>query len=370
MRKIKIAYIITRLELGGAQKIALSVLENLDKNLYDPYLITSPGGYLDHKAQSMAGVKCFFIDDLKTQIDIKSDVICFFKIARYLKAEGIMIVHTHSSKAGIIGRWAAWRSGVKKIFHTVHGWPFYIESFFLKKWIYRILEQATAFITTKLIVVSDHDLFAGLNNVTRKKEKYIKIPYGIDVQKFCSLQRNRTKDMMIQVGYVACYKPQKAPFHFLKVVQMVTAQDQRVEFVSAGDGVLKPEVIKKAFQMGLEKKIKFLGWQSNIEDVLSKIDILLLTSRWEGLPVIVLESLAAGIPVVATAVGGVSEVVIHGFNGFVEQKEHFASLAQDILLLARDETMRSRFSAQASSSLRSEFDIAAMMPRMSNLYNF
>jgi glycosyltransferase involved in cell wall biosynthesis len=368
MSKTKIAHIITKLELGGAQKTTLSLLRHIDKKRYEVYLITSSRGYLKEEACLLPGLEIFFINTLQRNVNIFNDVLSFFKIAVYLRRKRISIVHTHSSKAGIIGRWAAWLAGTRLIFHSVHGWPFYIEAGAIKRLLYKISEKLTSLITTRIIVVSDADMKSGIKNVSKKQMKYIKIPYGIESTNFTFQSRPAKTDSTINVGFIACYKPQKAPFDFVEVAKLSVNKNKDIKFISAGDGILKHSVIEKVLTLGLGGNIKFLGWQDNIARVLYDIDILLLTSRWEGLPVIILEALASGIPVVATDVGGVSELVVNGVNGFIEKKGACKKLANDILLLAYDNDMRMEFSKQAKKSFKKEFDIRYMKDCMQNLY--
>ncbi len=368
MAKIKVAQIITKLELGGAQKATLSLLRHIDRKRYCPYLITASEGYLKEEASSISQLNIFFLDTLIRDVNIFKDLISFFKIRRYLKQQGISIVHTHSSKAGIIGRWAARCAGVKLIFHTVHGWPFYIEAKTALKLVYKVLEKITALITTRLVVVSDEDLKEGLRVVNKSRDKYIKIPYGIEIKDFPVKMDSGVRGEVVKVGFIACYKPQKAPMDFLKVVKKVAGAEKDIEFISAGDGVLRPEVMREAARLGLDRRIKFLGWQPNIAAVLEKLDIVLLTSHWEGLPVVIIESLASGIPVVATEVGGISELVIDGVNGFLAAKGDCEKLADGVLLLAADKEKRLQFSRQSRKRFKEEFNIDYMKNRIEGLY--
>jgi glycosyltransferase involved in cell wall biosynthesis len=370
MAKIKVVQIITKLELGGAQKTTLSFLRQIDRKRYCPYLITSSRGYLKEEASSISQLNIFFLDTFLRDINVFKDLVSFFKIRRYLKQQGISIVHTHSSKAGIIGRWAARCAGIKLIFHTVHGWPFYIEARAVLKLAYRILEKITALITTRLVVVSDKDLKEGLRAVNKNRDKYIKIPYGIEIKDFTVKMDSKGRDEVVKVGFIACYKPQKAPLDFLKVVKRVAGAEKDIEFISAGDGVLRPEVMREATRLGLEKRIQFLGWQPNIAAVLKKLDIVLLTSHWEGLPVVIIESLASGLPVVATEVGGVPELVIDGVNGFLAAKGDCEKLAKDLLLLAADKEKRLQFSRRSRKMFKEEFNIDYMKNRIEGLYQW
>jgi len=368
MPKTKIAHIITKLELGGAQKTTLSLLRHADKKRYEIHLITSPDGYLTQEARMIPGLKIFFVPSFTGRINIIKDLAAFFSITKYLKQQGISIAHTHSSKAGIIGRWAAWCAGIKKIFHTVHGWPFYIETHCIVRLFYRICEKLTSFITKTFIVVSCADFKTGLRFVSGKKGKYVNIPYGIESREFGMKNALLEKRDIIRVGFIACYKPQKAPLDFVKVVKLVVSKNNNIEFISAGDGILKPAAVDEASRLGLNEKIKFLGWQDDISGIMSTIDMLLLTSRWEGFPVVILEAFASGVPVVATDAGGISEIVTHGVNGFIEEKGACGKLANDILLLAENKAKMLQFSNQAKEGFKKEFDIHCMVSRIQDLY--
>jgi glycosyltransferase involved in cell wall biosynthesis len=368
MSKIKISYIITKLELGGAQKTTLSLIRLLSNEHYEVHLITSPKGYLIEEARQIPGLKIYFISSLARQVDIVKDLTAFFDMIRYLRQQGISIVHTHSSKAGIIGRWAARTAGVRHIFHTVHGWPFYIKANPIIRFFYRIAEKLTCRITDRVIVVSNADLKAGLRYVDNRKEKYARISYGIESARFFAIARSFDKEGIIKVGFIACYKHQKAPFDFIRVAEYVLRENKNIKFISAGDGILRPAVMQKAASLGLLENIEFLGWHDDIAGLMPQIDILILTSLWEGLPVVVLEALASGIPVVTTDTGGVSELVFTGINGFVEKKGDCKNMAKDILLLAEDNEKRAQLSSNAKRTLREEFDVHYMSKRTQNLY--
>ncbi|MDD5503912.1 MAG: glycosyltransferase family 4 protein [Candidatus Omnitrophica bacterium] len=368
MPKIRLAHIITGLELGGAQKTTLSLLACLDRALYDVFLFTSDGGYLAKKAGLIQGLKVIVIDSLVRDINLVKDARSFFKIAYYLRRYKISVVHTHSSKAGIIGRWAARLSGVKYVFHTVHGWPFYIESGAFTRFAYRMFEKITSLITTKLIVVSDKDMMAGLKYVNSRGEKYAKISYGIDRDGFAGGINPGKRDDTVRVGFIACFKPQKAPMDFIKVVKLVTDKNKAVEFISAGDGLLRPLASEQASRLGVDGYIKFLGWQEDIADILSRVDMLLLTSRWEGLPVVILEAFAAGKPVIATKAGGIPEIISNGVNGFLEEKGDCLGLARDILILASDSKKLRAFSKNAADSFKPQNHLSYMVNRIQSLY--
>lgn len=380
MPKRKIVHIITHLELGGAQKTTLSLLKYINKQDYEAHLITSPVGLLAENARSLPHVRLFLVPALIREISPLKDITSFWQILKYLKREEISLVHTHGSKAGIIGRWAGRLAGVRFIFHTVHGWPFYIETNALIKFFYKLLEKITSWLTTKLVVVSDADLKAGLKHVNKNRAKYVKVYYGIESREFLYANRpgknkevhlinslNIKKDACI-VGGIFCFKPQKAPLDFIKTAKVVIDKGADVEFLSIGDGFLRPAAERLSLELGLNGRIRFLGWQRDMPALFSIIDILLLTSRWEGLPVVFLEAMASGIPVVTTDVGGASEVIKDGINGFLEEKGACERLADDILFLANHPSRRREFSEHARKAFREEFDISYMTARIQELY--
>ncbi len=380
MAKTKIAHIITKLELGGAQKTTLSLLRHLDENDYEIHLITSPWGLLTEEAFCIQGLRAFLVPALTSELNPLKDIISFLQILRYLRRRNISIVHTHSSKAGIIGRWAGRFAGVRFIFHTVHGWPFHIETNILARFFYTLLEKITSWITTRLIMVSDTDLKAGLKYVNKNRAKYVRISYGIESREFFNTNHiKKSKDTRLVsslniredacvVGVICCFKPQKAPLDFVKVAKAVIDKGADVQFLSIGDGILRPAAEKMSLELGLNGNIKFLGWRKDIPALLSVVDILLLTSRWEGMPVVFFEALASGVPIIATDVGGASEVVKDGINGFLEKTGACEKLAEDVLSLAGNPEKRQTFSKVSRENFRDEFDIAYMTTRIENVY--
>ena len=151
IKKLRILHIITQLELGGAQKNVLDIIRLLDKDRYTVYLVSSNKGTLVKDALGIPGVKTVSLSSLKRPINPFADLVTLFKLTFLLKKEGITLVHTHSSKAGILGRWAARLAGVPVIIHTIHGWSFHNHLNFPTKSLYTFLERTTAKFTDKLI---------------------------------------------------------------------------------------------------------------------------------------------------------------------------------------------------------------------------
>ncbi|MCR4662396.1 MAG: glycosyltransferase, partial [Endomicrobiaceae bacterium] len=179
MNKIKLAIIVTKLELGGAQKVAISLCEKLDKNKFETVLICGCGGILDEETKNK--IRVIFVKDLIREINPIKDLKALFSIYKILKQEKPNIVHTHSSKAGIIGRFAAKMCGIRNIIHTIHGFSFNDTQSFLKKNLFICLEKAGAKISKYIMTVSVENTTKGQKNNIVKKDQYHNIKLDIDI---------------------------------------------------------------------------------------------------------------------------------------------------------------------------------------------
>src|SRR5258708_6771962 len=334
-RRLKVAHVITRLELGGAQQNTLYCCANHDRKKYEVILISGMGGYLDKEAEKIADCKTYFLPELKHPISPWWDLRAYFKIVSILEKERVDLVHTHSSKAGILGRWAAKKAGVPHIVHTVHGWGFHEKQFFLTRWFYLFLEKATAVITGTLITVSEDNRKEGLAFDIGREAQYRVIHSGIDPWKyqlsFLAVRRARTK---LRTRGLPCvlvlsnFKNQKSPLDVVEVVETLRGKVPYVLVLWAGDGPLLEKVEREIKARGLERHFILLGWREDVAELLAASDALLLTSLHEGLPRVVLQAMAAGKPVVATAVNGTPEAVQNGVTGFLHGPHDTKAMAQ------------------------------------------
>ena len=369
MAKIKILYIITNLALGGAQKNALYMAEHLDSCKYEKHFISAPQGALFEDTGQYKQIKFYFLPYLKRQISPIHDFLAFLAIRRYIKKHKITIVHTHSSKAGIIGRWAAKAARVSMIFHTIHGWSFndYLPGFL--KGVYVFIEKLTAKITMCMIAVSKQDIKKGLAHKIGQPQQYKLIHYGIEINKFYkhSFQKKERKELI--VGMIACLKPQKNPLDFIKVAEIISRDNKKVKFKIIGDGVLKRKLEKEIMIRGLSEQVDLLGWRRDIPELINQIDIVVLTSLWEGLPIALLEAMATAKPIVAYDTDGICEAVQHGLSGFICPKNDINSLADNIKKLLNDLILLENMGGQGYQLIcDSDFNSGAMMQSIEGLY--
>jgi len=373
---MRLCHVITKPELGGAQLSTLNILAGLPKDKYNMFLITSPEGALSAEFKDLSGVNTFFSPFLVRPLNPLYDILAFIHILYIYRRYKVALVHTHSSKAGIIGRWAAKFLGVSRIIHTVHGWsfndyqPLAIRSFFI------LLERITASFTTKIICVSNKDLETGLKYKIAPKEKFELIKYGIPFKRFKKPAVDRLKkrkELGINnadpvVGMIACLKPQKSPLDYIKASIEVYRKKPYVNFVLIGDGVLKGACEKALTSSPLNGRFIFAGWRRDISEILDILDIMVLTSKWEGMPIALIEALCKGCPIVATNVGGAAELIKEGVTGYLTKPGEYQETAECILKILKDSDTLRKMKKEASLSIDSSFDMYRMLNEVEGLY--
>jgi glycosyltransferase involved in cell wall biosynthesis len=374
MEPLRVAHLITRLEPGGAQRNTLYTVTHLDRGLFRPALICGRGGELDGEAQA-SGVPVTFVDSLVRPVHPWRDARALGALTRELRALRPEIVHTHSSKAGILGRLAAWRAKVPVIVHTVHGFGFHPQQWPPKRALFLGAERMVAAKTTHFILVSEANRQQGaaLGLFSRSRSSLIRS--GIDLARYRDALPDREglqarwgipMDAPL-VGMVGCLKPQKAPQDFVEVARRVSQSHPDCHYLLVGDGTLRRELEQAATSAGLDGRFHLVGWRNDVHRILKSLDVLVHTSRWEGLARVLPESLSAGVPVVVTRVDGATDVVRDGINGFLAQAGDVQTLASRTVELLSHPALRRRL---GSSGLErgEEFEIETMVRRQEELY--
>jgi glycosyltransferase involved in cell wall biosynthesis len=372
-----ICHIITKLELGGAQEVALYVVSHLDRRRFRPVLIAGAGGLLTEEARRLPGVQTVILPALGRRIHAISDLWAFVQLVLLLRRLRPEIVHTHSSKAGILGRWAAWCARVPVILHTIHGFgitpaqPLWIQRLFV------VLERISGWITTHWIAVADVDARKGRQWGLFDQNVSVIRP-GIDPGPFRRtidpIARQKLREEFglgsgeFLIGTVACLKPQKAPEDVIAVAALVCSRMPGARFVIIGDGVLRPRIEALIERQGLRERVRLAGWRRDIPRAMGCFNLLLLTSHWEGLPRVMLEAASAGLPIVATRVGGVEEAVIRPECVRLYDAGDIAGLAAGVeTLLLSGVTLTS--APAGLYALPIEFRIEEMVKQYQSLYD-
>ncbi|MBL8052906.1 MAG: glycosyltransferase family 4 protein [Nitrospira sp.] len=372
-----ICHIITKLELGGAQEVALHVVSHLDPAKYQAVLISGPGGLLTEEVQRLPHIELCLLPELGRRIHPVDDLIALVRLTKLLRRIRPSIVHTHSSKAGILGRWAAWVAGVPVIVHTVHGYGITPAQ---PLWLQRLLtmvERCTGWITTHWIAVAQTDITRGrswglfLDNVMLVRPGIAPEPFQ-QMMTPSDLERVRM-DLGAQpgtylVGTVACLKPQKAPEDFVEVAKLVLEARPDVRFVLIGDGELREKVESLIDQYGLQDRVYLAGWRRDVPAIMQALDTFLLTSHWEGLPRVLLEARASGLPIVATNVGGVEETITERGHAFLYEAGDCTGLAQGVLHILEMFRAAPKPVRTAMEDFPQEFHITEMVTQYESLY--
>jgi glycosyltransferase involved in cell wall biosynthesis len=373
-----ICHIITKLELGGAQEVALYAVSHLDRARFRPVLVAGPGGMLTEEARRLPGVKTEIVPSLGRRIHAISDLVAFLHLFLLLRRLRPALVHTHSSKAGILGRWAAFCARVPLILHTVHGFGITPAQ---PRWLQRVfilLERITGWVTTHWITVSDIDARKGRQWKLFTTNVSVIRP-GIDPRPFqqplspadrqCLREELGIGSGEYLVGTVACLKPQKAPEDIIAVARLVCARMPEARFVLIGDGVLRPHIETLIHKNALHDKVRLAGWRRDVDRVMRCFDLLLLTSRWEGLPRVMLEAASARLPIVATRVGGVEEAVVQRDRVRLYEAGDVAGLAAGVQALLSANGLVHTHTAGAEHLLPVEFHIEEMVKQYQSLYD-
>jgi glycosyltransferase involved in cell wall biosynthesis len=374
LRKIKVLHIISHLELGGAQKVALSLIKGLNSQFFEVYFISSPSGTLLHTLGDMAGINIELIPSLKRGFNPVDDLVALIKLYRYIKRNKFDVVHTHCPKAGILGRWAAKLAGVPAVVHTVHGYPFYPGQNLILKNVYIFLESITSRITHKLIAVCESDIKKGFLAGIGCREKYILIREGIEVNKDELSKHIITKNELgfpessFLIGMVSCLKAQKSPLDFVKAAALIKEEIPGVYFVLVGDGPLRRKVEQLRRRLGLKDNFLVLGWREDVMDIIPLFDAVVLTSLWEGLPISLLEAVYFGKPIVATNVDGIKELIRDGENGFLVEPGNYRLLSRRVIQLLENKSLCDSFVLRSRNEVLPRFDLASTIGQTERLY--
>jgi len=381
MKKIKVAQIITRMIVGGAQENTLHTCQQLAKDpLYQVTLITGPSlgpeGDLLDSLEPNAGFEIVKLKHLRRGINPIRDLIAFFQLVRILRKNQFDLVHTHSSKAGILGRWAAWVARIPVRVHTIHGWGFHSYLNPLVQKFYIFLERWTAKITTRLIAVSSENIQKGLESKIGTQEKYLTIYSGISLSTFAQSQGpNSLRDNFslppskLIVATIGRLVEQKNPLLFVNIASTLLQQNPNLFFVMIGDGPLRKKVEKEIESLNIGNAFLLPGLRRDVPKWISLIDIFVLSSRWEGLPRALLQVMAAGKPVVASQTDGILEVLKNESNGILIENEDPKKWSQAIQDLVDNPKKREGIGRCAKQSITDRFSDDKMVQDLKELFS-
>lgn len=405
MPKHKILHIITKLELGGAQRNTLFTVKNLDRSKFDVALAAGPGGILDGEAASIPGLRFLVAPHLGRSVNPLSDLLALIEIVSIILREKPDIVHTHSSKAGILGRFAAAlcnaivvfsprrparppSSGAVlprrkiKVIHTFHGFGFTPAQSKIVRAIFILLEKLAASVSDSLVFVSEANMREAAAKGIGDPRKYTLIRSGVDVEFFKNFRLTDEERAAARrefgaapddkiVSTIGPFKKQKNLGDFITAVSLLKECGITIRAVIIGDGIERPRLVSLAGALGVEKEILFAGWldtKEKIARLLKITDVFLLTSLWEGLPRALVEAMASGAPVCANSVDGVGDLVADGQTGLLAAPGDVLRAAANARKILDDPSLAERLAAAASKKVDESYDIRKMAPSQEKLY--
>ena len=346
---MKILYVITLAEIGGSQMHVLDLLRGF-RHAYELTLATGENGFLTEEAERL-GVPVHVLPDLVHPLRPYHDAKAVAQAIGLIRKVRPDLVHCHTSKAGIVGRIAARMCGVPAVF-TAHSWSFSEESSSIRKWISIPAERAAGRWTQKIIAVSESNKTLALRNRVARETKITTVYNGIEDTPHRS---NPAAGLAARIVMVARFAEPKNQTELLEAVAGCRPPF-RLTFI--GDGPTKPAVEQAVDRLNLRDQVEFLGTRKDVDEKLAESSILALATRREGLPISVLEGMRAGLPVIATEVGGVRETVCHNTTGFLYREGDVESLRRNLDTLLQSPDLRTRLGAAGRRALRSSFYVS------------
>lgn len=350
----RVVQIVTQLALGGAQRLAIELARRVPEG-WEGHLWAGPGGELEVEAEADPRLHFRRVPSLGRKIDALADAAALRELVELMREVRPDIVHTHSSKAGILGRQAAWLAGVRDVVHTVHGWSFHPGLSSVMRALYVTLERAAAAQTRILHCVCHADVEKGLAAGVGVEGQYRVVHGGIDPAPYASLPPKSSGPPTVVT--LSCLKRQKGLEDWHAVAARVREKIPDARFVIAGEGELRGELEERRRALGLERAVEMPGWVRDVPALLGSADVFLLTSHWEGFPLAVLEAMAAGVPVVATAVDGTPEAVEEGVTGYLVGRGEVETMAERVESLLRDEGLRRAMGTRGRERVIARFTI-------------
>jgi glycosyltransferase involved in cell wall biosynthesis len=379
---MRIAHIITRLIIGGAQEnTVLNCQDLLREHGDDVLLVTGPGigpeGSLEADARAR-DVPLHILPMLRRSIHPTRDVASYRAICRAIQNFRPDVVHTHSGKAGLLGRLAACRLCVPAIVHTVHGAPFHPYQNAAARAFFRRCEIFAAARCHAIVSVADAMTDQLVAAGVAPREKFITIYSGMEVETFLNADQQRARvrrelgyaDDDMVVGKVARLFHLKGHDDLIAAARQACAKQPRLKFLLVGDGILRPRIEAAIAAAGLTDRFQFTGLvpPQRIAELLAATDLVVHTSLREGLARVLPQALLVGRPVISYDVDGAREVVRDGETGFLVQPGDVSALAARIVQLSTSPALRTQLAAAGRQSCRTRFDHREMTRRIRQLY--
>jgi glycosyltransferase involved in cell wall biosynthesis len=390
-KHIKIIHIITRMDMGGSAQNTLLTALHHDSQHCNVWLIK--GSTLESamtkaetklvedqlKTAKEQGIEIIDLPSLIRRISPINDVGTLVALFRLIRKIQPQIVHTHTSKAGLLGRLAAWMARVPIIIHTPHGHVFYGHFGRSLSRIFLQMEKLLGKITHHQIALTPEEGKDYLNLGVAKSKNISVIHSGIELRRFRKGAKQHTEKRKglgippdsLLIGYVGWLIPIKGVIYLVSAMAKVLGQHPESMLVLVGKGDDKGEdevkLRKQVENLGIADNVRFLGWRPDVDEVMGCFDIFVLPSLNEGMGRVLVEAMSVGLPIVASRVGGIPDLVKHGENGLLVPPANTSALEQAISDLLSDKARRKRMGETGKRMCRS-YSVEAMVEQIDALY--
>ena len=370
----KVLHLITHLNIGGAQDNTLLTAEKHDRARFRVHLASNPNGDWAQRARSAAD--CFHpLPVLVHPIAPLADLRALLAIARLLRRERFDVVHTHSSKAGLLGRYAARLAGVPAIVHTLHGFSFHDRMPRWKQALFGNLERSARPCTHCLIAVSERNRQQAIRLGLAPAQRTQTVYSGIDFARLDAPTAPQQTQQALGLGpqeqailMVGRLDPQKAPQYLLQAFAQTLTHCPQTQLWLVGEGELKPQLQAQARELGIAERVRFLGWRHDIPGLLQAAHLFALSSLWEGLGRAMTEAMLLGKPVVVPEIYGIPEIVHPNQTGRLFPAGNVEQLAAHLTELLQAPAERERLGQNARQLTRRLFDAHTMVRQIEGIY--
>ena len=374
--KKRVLFVITQSEPGGAQRFVLNLLTHLDKDQYEAMVaIGNTGNGNLFRALHAEGIPTHRLLHLVRDISIKEDLKAVSELRKLIKEYRPTTVFLNSSKAGFIGALAA-RCPTKlkntKIVYRIGGWSFNDPGTRWQKWSWKVLEWVSAKWKDVIIVNNQHDFDRAIKLRIKPRKKLVLVYNGIETYKLDLMSRDEARTKLeipadkYVVGTIANLYPAKGLEYFIRTAYHFQNKDDLVFFV-IGDGKERPELEALIKDLGLERKVFLVGQLTDAFKYLSAFDIFILSSVKEGFPWALIEAMAAKLPIVATRVGAVPEIIEDGKNGLIVEPGDPEAMAGKIKEIMDSSHLQKELGIQAHQTVLFKFELDKMVQQIEDL---
>ncbi|MCK0206418.1 glycosyltransferase [Starkeya koreensis] len=374
---MRIVHVLTRLLRAGSEENTLASCSAQIAGGHEVYLIHGNEYDESYYKNPIAGLKLVRVDSLVHPLNPGKDVAAFRAMKRLFSQLRPDIVHTHQSKAGVLGRFAAKAAGVRHIVHGVHIVPF-MNVGTLQRLVYLAAERAAGAVTDAFIDVSPAMKAACVNAGVGTADRHHVIPSGFDLGRFraghapeewrdiLGLAENEPRPPVILM--MAALEPRKRHCEFLRAFPAVVARHPGVRLLMPGEGPHREAVESVIRELGLERNALLLGYRTDPQNLIALADFCMLTSTREGLPRVIMQYLAGGRPCIVSDLPGIEVVVRHGWNGIVTPADDMEAAAQAAIELIENEVVRQRLTQGARATDLDSWQVENMCRSIEEVY--